>query len=1232
MSSSVGRNSLIMASGTLASRVTGQFRTILLAACLGTTGVAANAYQTGAMIPQVLFTVISGGIFNAVLVPQIVRTLKLADAQERLNKLITVSITLLLAMTLLMMASTPLLTMLYLNSNWGPAQRALVNSFTLWCMPQIFFYGLYTILGQLLAAKDDFAAYAWSSVGANIISCGGFIAFLCLFGRANHKPMTFWTTEKVMLSAGTWTLGVAFQALVLFIPLIKLGFKYKPQWGIRGIGLRSMGPVAAWSLGVMGVQEVANIVNARITNGAPFAGHDMYGIAGNGSYQNAFTLYILPYSLIAVSIGTAVFPKISRAVADNNLDEARMDLSMALRNVGILMMFFAAAYLVMPVQIIIALLPSVNLHEAWLIAGPMMMLALGLPLTSAYLLIQRTFFAFEDGMHPFLFQLVMNVIQIVFSLTCMRIFDPKDWTLCVGLSMTVGYALSFPLLVIMLRRRLAGHLDGRRIAVTYIKTFLAAVVTLVVGGLFIAPLCNLLQVNLSNYRIGLPWFRAVMFCAVMAVLMAVVYAGMLIVLRCQEFIAMVRNVVRRFRRTPVVAEAGSDAASIAANPPADADDAGDGSADTHDGGTADNADNAPADEMAGESAEKANGLPPQPPESGSRPASAGNEQPATISPTKTSQTTVDAAVISTSPVVTITPASTHSALQSSAQIGVENMTKPQLGDTLFNRYTLIALLRDEPGIQAWKANDRVMARDCQVFILTAPQYLESVAASASTLGRAKGFTHVVQFRKAGNAAVLVTNIESGLSLTDYLQGQSGTILSNEAIRSIIGSAAALADDLRTPRLSTATLRISTNGLEIAGTAIASMLEEPTQAAGHMQGDQLVIRQLAALLYALLTRTPSSKNMTFDLRRLDDTVPSEFRMIIMRGLTMDDGTNHTIPMVSLSELTALLGDWTPLDKLSTQDIALPSTAGEGSIATAEVISIDEDQLAELPHSIITTEKLRELTIEHSPKPRTASSTPNDRELLRKGEADLSKLATSTEKTISAVWRKGQEGEEALKNRLNRPSKHTNSKEFSNTDLFEDFAFQADSEIGTNANKFDMTTQIPVVDDTNYPTQAIQVSEIQASNDTPAAQAPAAMPPASFSPASTSPVSTSAAQQDTGIAMQQPPSFAPRSKPTADDEGDDLADTRLFGKYTTATVVVAAAAVVVMLALGIALACMHFGNNPNNPDSKQNDWSDSNIDNVPFGNEDGDDSGKNDSSNSAEGAAGYDYIDVTDLFTK
>ena len=245
MSSSVGRNSLIMASGTAASRVTGQIRTILLAWALGTTGYAANAYQAGSMIPQVIYTLVSGGIFNAVLVPQIVRTLKAKDAETKLNKLITLAITMLLAVAILMALCTPLLTRLYVNGS--PETMALATSFTLWCMPQIFFYGLYTVVGQILAAKDHFTAYAWSSVGANIISCIGFGTFIALFGRATEHPLDFWTADKIALTAGTWTLGVAFQALVLFIPLTKIGLKYRPQFGLRGIGLRSMLGVSALS-------------------------------------------------------------------------------------------------------------------------------------------------------------------------------------------------------------------------------------------------------------------------------------------------------------------------------------------------------------------------------------------------------------------------------------------------------------------------------------------------------------------------------------------------------------------------------------------------------------------------------------------------------------------------------------------------------------------------------------------------------------------------------------------------------------------------------------------------------------------------------------------------------------------------------------------------------------------------------------------------------------------------
>ena len=261
------------------------------------------------MIPQVIYTLVSGGIFNAVLVPQIVRTLKSKDAETKLNKLITLAITLLLGVTLLMAVATPLLTKLYVN---GSAETmALATSFTLWCMPQIFFYGLYTVIGQILAAKDHFVTYAWSSVGANIISCIGFGAFIMLFGNAGRQPMSFWTSGKIALTAGAWTAGVAFQALVLFIPLLRCGIHYRPRWGLHGLGLRSMGQVAVWSIAMVLLNQLMGIVNSRVNTGAPTAGGDLYGIAGNASYQYAYTIYVLPYSIIAVSITTAVFPRMS---------------------------------------------------------------------------------------------------------------------------------------------------------------------------------------------------------------------------------------------------------------------------------------------------------------------------------------------------------------------------------------------------------------------------------------------------------------------------------------------------------------------------------------------------------------------------------------------------------------------------------------------------------------------------------------------------------------------------------------------------------------------------------------------------------------------------------------------------------------------------------------------------------------------------------------------------------
>lgn len=527
-----------MASGTAASRVTGQIRTILLAWALGTTGYAANAYQAGSMIPQVIYTLVSGGIFNAVLVPQIVRTLKAKDAETKLNKLITLAITMLLAVAILMALCTPLLTRLYVNG--GPETMALATSFTLWCMPQIFFYGLYTVIGQILAAKDHFTAYAWSSVGANIISCIGFGTFIALFGRATEHPLDFWTADKIALTAGTWTLGVAFQALVLFIPLTKIGLKYRPQFGIRGIGLRSMGPVAAWSVGIVVIDQLANIVITRTSTNAPMLAQQQFGInpldvAGNASYQNAYTIYMLPYSLIAVSLATAIFPKISRAVADHNIAEARIDLSQALRNMGVIMCYFSVAFVVMPVPIILALLPSVSVKEAILMAGPLIALGVGLPFASAYLIIQRTFYAFEDGKSPFIFMLFAMGIQAIGVIIGAKLLPPTEWTTMIGTVGAISYILPIPILYVMLRKRFENNIDGLRIAVSYIKSISAAATAMFIGVTARDSIYQLVGAQIGAVDGHMNWIQAVSCAALLAIVTFIVYVGMLRLLRSEEF-------------------------------------------------------------------------------------------------------------------------------------------------------------------------------------------------------------------------------------------------------------------------------------------------------------------------------------------------------------------------------------------------------------------------------------------------------------------------------------------------------------------------------------------------------------------------------------------------------------------------------------------------------------------------------------------------------------------------
>lgn len=329
--------------------------------------------------------------------------------------------------------------------------------------------------------------------------------------------------------------------------------------------------------------------------------------------------------------------------------------------------------------------------------------------------------------------------------------------------------------------------------------------------------------------------------------------------------------------------------------------------------------------------------------------------------------------------------------------------KPQLGDTISNRYVLVSPLREETGLQVWKASDHVLARDCQLFIVNNRKALQDVNATASMLAISHDahFTQVLQLQHVGEVALVITQLDAGMSLSEYLT-QSSKPLSFTAIRSILGEVVEALhvlqkDNLTHFSISTDTVRLTRNGIEIADAPVSIMLADTSRVQSVENQEQLAIRQVASLLYSLLTRTPSTLSTNYHLDAISPNVPMEFRVICKRGLDLKEKDGFpTVPMATIAELEALLGDYEPLAKLNGPDIALPSADSECSIVNVPLLQILEQDAIALPDTLAETGSIPEMTFE-APEPHTDFS--DSKEALAKGMA-------ATGGAVKSLWKIGR----------------------------------------------------------------------------------------------------------------------------------------------------------------------------------------------------------------------------------
>jgi putative peptidoglycan lipid II flippase len=347
----VARNSAVMAVGTMVSRGTGLLRQVILAAVLGTAAVN-DAYTQANTLPNMVYELLLGGVLTSVVVPLLVKAERTdPDGGEAfIQRLLTMTLALFAGVTAIAVVAAPILTYLVVSNTTrenNPARAHLATSFAYLVLIEILFYALAAVFGAILNSRNSFAAPMWAPVLNNGVVIATAATVLAMHGTATFTLQTITPSEVVVLGTGT-TLGIVLQALSLWIPLRRMGFRWKLRWDWRGTGLGETRRLAGWLVLYVLLSQIGLFVTMQVADSAGATGH-----ASNAIYNNAYLLFMLPHGIVAVSIITAMLPRMSRAAVDGRTGALADDLSLGTR--------LSATVLVPVAAIVLFLGPSIGL-------------------------------------------------------------------------------------------------------------------------------------------------------------------------------------------------------------------------------------------------------------------------------------------------------------------------------------------------------------------------------------------------------------------------------------------------------------------------------------------------------------------------------------------------------------------------------------------------------------------------------------------------------------------------------------------------------------------------------------------------------------------------------------------------------------------------------------------------------------------------------------------------------
>jgi putative peptidoglycan lipid II flippase len=473
------RSSRTMATGTMVSRGTGLLRTVVIAGVIGSKGFG-DAYNIANTLPNIIYELLLGGVLTSVVVPLLVRAAKQGtDAgvayAQRLLTLVAVVLT---VASIIGILAAPEITALYAGDCTKAADQAHAVYFARYFLPQIAFYGIGATMGAILNTRRSFGAPMWAPVLNNLVVIATGVIVLVLPDSHVGKVSQLSHTQVLVLAIGT-TLGVVVQTVALVPALRRTGFRWRPRFDFANAGLGTAGRLGAWVLVYVLANQLSYFVVVRLAHRTLSVGERCAPPpAGSGSYTTyvlAFVVFSLPHAIVAVSVITALLPRMSRHVVEGSPRRITADLSRGLRLASVVLVpaMFALIVLAQPIATTLFRHGMIHQSDARVIGWTIAAFALGLIPFSAFQLHLRAFYALGDTRTPAYISIVVNAVNVLADVVLFLSLHGSARLPGLAAGYAISYLVGVTLTGGVLSHRL-GSLDGRRTVQTLVRLTLAS--------------------------------------------------------------------------------------------------------------------------------------------------------------------------------------------------------------------------------------------------------------------------------------------------------------------------------------------------------------------------------------------------------------------------------------------------------------------------------------------------------------------------------------------------------------------------------------------------------------------------------------------------------------------------------------------------------------------------------------------------------------------------------------